>query len=138
MSVKRDRLRQKSWYPRSVSVWQHVKLSYVSLLDPCARYTVAGKDVKNEPTQLKYMLICYNTSLKLFAYLKCVDLLICYNTSLKLFAYLKCVDLLICHNTSLKLFAYLKCVDLLICHNTSLKMFVHLKCVRLLTGCVTH
>ena len=31
MSVKYDRLRQKSWSPRSASVLQHVKLSDVSL-----------------------------------------------------------------------------------------------------------
>ena len=37
-SVKCDRLRQKSWSPRSVSVWQHVKLSDFSLgAHPSAR-----------------------------------------------------------------------------------------------------
>ena len=44
---------------------------------PSARYTVDGEDVKKQPSQLKYILICHNTSLKMFAYLKCVSLLIC-------------------------------------------------------------
>ena len=46
VSVWCDRLRQVSWSPRSVSVWQHVNLSDVSL-GTCLRYSlVSEEDIK--------------------------------------------------------------------------------------------
>ena len=51
VSVQCDRLRQKSWSPHSVSVWQHVKLSYVSLGTRPRYSLVVDEDVKKPNKQ---------------------------------------------------------------------------------------
>ena len=48
VSVSCDRLRQKSWSPRSVSVWQHVKLSDVSLGTRSRDSLIADEDVTKQ------------------------------------------------------------------------------------------
>ena len=49
VSVQRDRLRQKSWSPCFAYVWQHVKLSDVSLGTGLRDSLVADNDIK-KPT----------------------------------------------------------------------------------------
>ena len=51
VSVKCDRLRQKSLSPRSASVWQHVKLSDVSLLTRSI-YSLAVDEGIKKPNKL--------------------------------------------------------------------------------------
>ena len=46
VSVKCDRLRQKSWSPHSVSVWQRVNLSGMNLATHVQDRLIAGKDAK--------------------------------------------------------------------------------------------
>ena len=51
VSVSCDRLRQKSWSPRSVSVWQHVELSDISLGTSLQDSLVAEEAVKKPTNQ---------------------------------------------------------------------------------------